>query len=96
MAIVIEEEKKSSVSWISVLVWLVILGIVGLAAYYLFFYRPELIPITVPDNFKNTEELSRIDLNLNVLEDPVFKSLQAGVRALNPQTSGRSNPFLGF
>jgi hypothetical protein len=96
MAIVIEEEKKSSVSWISVLVWIVILGIIGLAAYYLFFYRPELIPITVPDNFKNTEELSRIDLNLNILEDPVFKSLKAGVQALNPQTSGRVNPFLGF
>lgn len=96
MAIVIEEEKKSSVSWISILVWVIVLGIIGLAAYYLFFYRPELIPITVPDNFKNTEELSRIDLNLNILEDPVFKSLKAGVSALNPQSSGRANPFLGF
>lgn len=96
MAIVIEEEKKSSVSLISVLLWVVVLGILGLAAYYLFFYRPDIIPITVPASFQNTEELSHIDLNLNVLDDPIFKSLKAGVQALNPQTTGRANPFLGF
>jgi hypothetical protein len=96
MAIVIEEEKKSSVSIISIILWIVVLGVLGLSAYYLFFYRPDIIPITVPDSFQNTEELSHIDLNLNVLEDPLFKMLKAGVSALNPQTTGRSNPFLGF
>lgn len=96
MAIVIEEEQKKSVSWVTIILWVVVVSVLGLAAYYLFFYRPELIPIAIPDNFKNTEELSHIDLNLNILEDPVFKSLKAGVSALNPQASGRSNPFLGF
>lgn len=96
MAIVIEEEKKSSVSILSIVLWVVVLAVIGLAAYYLFFYRPELIPISVPDSFKNTQELSKIDLSLNVLDDPLFKSLKAGVQALNPQTTGRANPFLGF
>ena len=96
MAIVVEEEQKSSLGLVSIALWVVVLAAVGLAAYYLFFYRPELIPISVPANFKTTEQLSHIDLNLNILEDPVFKSLKANIQALNPQTSGRGNPFLGF
>lgn len=97
MAIVVEEEKKSSVNIISLLMWLMVIFAVGLSVYYLFFKRPELIPIKVPENFENAESLSNIQLNPEeVLENPNFKSLKTLVQPVNPQGVGKSNPLLGF
>lgn len=98
MAIVIEEEQRSSsVNIVSLVIWIFALAALGLAAYYLFFKRPELIPITVPQNFKNTEELSNIELRAeDILSNLEFKNLQNHVTPLQPGSVGRSNPLLGF
>lgn len=97
MAIVIEEERKSSVSILGILTWVIILGAIVLSGYYLFFQRPDIIPVAVPDNFKNTEALSNVDPNLsNVLNDPAFANLKNPVTSPTAPATGRPNPFLGF
>lgn len=97
MAIVVEEERRSSVNIIGVMMWGLVLVAIGLSAYYLFFKRPELIPITVPANFENAESLSNIQLNPEeVLDSPTFKALKTLVNPVKPEGVGKSNPLLGF
>lgn len=97
MAIVVEEEKRSSLNIIGVMMWGLVIVAIGLAAYYLFFKRPELIPITVPANFQNAESLSNIQLNPEeVLENSTFKALKTLVNPVKPEGVGKANPFLGF
>lgn len=97
MAIVVEDERRSSVNVLGLTVWIVILLIVGMGVYYLFFKRPEIIPINTPANLENAESLANIDLNPEeVLGDPVFRQLRSEVPPLSPQNVGKTNPFLGF
>lgn len=97
MAIVVEEERHSSVNIIGAMMWGLVLVAIGLSAYYLFFKRPELIPITVPANFENAESLSNIQLNPEeVLDNPTFKALKTLVNPVKPEGVGKTNPLLGF
>lgn len=98
MAIVIEEEKGKTGA-VSVFIWLVIIGIIFAIAYYLFFKKPDLIPlIKVPSNFQSTDQLKNITLQPNdVIENPQFKALQKYINfeVADPR-GGRPNPFLGL
>ncbi len=97
MAIIIEEEQQSSASIITVLVWVVIVGVVGVATYYLFFKNPDLASFSTPESFKSTEALSKIDLNPErLMRSPAFLELKQYVSLPQPTKLGRTNPFLGF
>jgi len=94
MAIVIEEEKNR-ISPISIITWLVILVIVGLAVYYIFFSQPQLVEITAPSSFQNINPLSKVDVNPeDVINSPGFQSLKSTIAPLAPGNTGRENPFL--
>ncbi|MBI5220801.1 MAG: hypothetical protein HY978_03115 [Candidatus Liptonbacteria bacterium] len=99
MAIVIEEERKPLAGLFALLVWLAILAAVAAAVYYLFFKRPDLIvDIPVPANFRNTQELSQINLSPDsIFKNPTYQALQKDV-ILTPVASstGKANPFQPF
>ncbi len=99
MAIVVEEEQgKSGGGLFAIITWVVILGVLGAAAYYIFFKNPELVQIATPTDLQNTEALSK--LSLNALEDTVnnakFQALKRYITPAPAQATPKTNPFLGF
>ena|SRR3989338_5120360 len=97
MAIIIEEERGNRLSLITILIWLVILGVVGAAVYYLFFKNPDLASFNTPSNFKSAEALSKITLDPDQLRrSPLFEALKQYIVPPPPAKLGRPNPFLGF
>ncbi|MCR4328084.1 MAG: hypothetical protein NUV53_01035 [Patescibacteria group bacterium] len=96
MAIIIEEEQQqSTISIVSIFVWVVILGVVGASVYYLFFKNPDFTLFVTPEGFKNTEALSKINLNPGqVVTSPAFKALRQYTALPEPLNVGRKNPFL--
>lgn len=97
MAIVIEEERSLTTGWVSIVGWLVILAIIAATAYYVFFARPELIPIDTPRTFEHTEQLSQIDLNPEtIVSNPEFQKRIQHISAPPPASVGRTNPFSPF
>ncbi len=98
MAVIIEEEKQNRVNLMSILGWLVFLVIVGFAAYYIFFTKPELVIISPPANLENITPISQATLRPeDVLNSPTFQALKAPSFPMPvPQASatGRPNPFV--
>jgi hypothetical protein len=95
MAIVVEEEQKSSSGLVSLIVWALIFIVVGVAVYYVFFKRPDLVEQATP-SLTNTAALSRIELKPDeVINSPNFQALRSYVEPLTPPSGGRANPFLG-
>lgn len=95
MAIVIEEEHKSSQGFTGLIIWGLIFVIVCVAVYYVFFKRPDLVEQATP-SLTNTEALSRINLQPDeVINSASFQALNSYVQSLEPQAGGRRNPFLG-
>lgn len=97
MAIVVEEEPKKSQGLVGMIIWALIFVIVGVAVYYVFFKRPDLVEQATPASSTTTEALSKIELKPGeVINSPSFQALQSYVEPLTPQGGGgRSNPFLG-
>lgn len=99
MAIVVEQEQSRGVSSgvVSILVWLLILGIIAAAVYYVFFAEPEFIQIAPPDDFAATEQTANAEIDPEaVLGDPRFTNLNDYITPPPPGAFGRTNPFLGF
>jgi hypothetical protein len=95
MAIVVEQEQKRSQGLVSLIVWGLIFVIIGVAVYYVFFKRPDLVEQATP-NMTSTEALSKIDLKPDeVINSPSFQALHSYVPPITAQGGGRANPFLG-
>lgn len=95
MAIVVEEEHKSSQGLVGLVVWGLVFIIVGVAVYYVFFKRPDLVEQATP-SLTNTEALSKINLQPDeVINSASFQALHSYVSPLTVQAGGRANPFLG-
>lgn len=95
MAIIVEEENRSSGSWGSIVVWTMVFAILAIAVYYIFFKRPDLVEVATPRNFENAVQLSRINLKPeDVVSSTLFKSLQTYAPPVSPAPAGRDNPFL--
>ena len=93
MAIIVEEEKNKG-GIVRILMWVVILGIVGFAGYYIFFAKPQLVEIEAPANFKGINPLSEIQLNpQEVIQGRSFQALKNYVSPPQPGNAGKSNPF---
>ena len=96
MAIVIEEERKQSASaLIGAVMWIIMLGVIGAAIYYVFFTKPDLVELAVPAEFANTAQISKIDLKPEeVLSNPAFRGLKQYITPALRSDTGRPNPFL--
>ena len=95
MAIVVEEEQKSSRGLGSLIAWVIIVAVIGVAIYYVFFKRPDLVEQATP-TLTSTEELSKIQLQPDeVINSPSFRALHSYVQPLTAPGGGRANPFLG-
>ena len=94
MAIVIEEEKNG-VNPMLMIGWGVILIIIVLIVYFIFFRRPELISIDLPEGFEITQQISQISLDADTLiGSENFRERQQYIPLPVPTNLGRSNPFL--
>ena len=97
MAIVIEEERKSSSGLITILIWIVIFGVIAAAVYYIFFTKPQLVEISVPANFENTDQLSKVKLTPeDIINNPDFVALKPYITLPPAEKLGRANPFMPF
>lgn len=95
MAIVIEEKKTRS-GFITVILWLVILGIIIGAVYYLFFSQPQLIEVVVPSNLQSAQNITKVSVNPQIVA-PLLQSLHPYIQSAGvPTNIGRSNPFLSY
>lgn len=96
MAIIIEEEKDRS-GLLVLLGWLLVIVVIVLIVYFVFFKNPEIIEVVGPGSFERTIEVSRINIEPNVVTShPAFESRRSQVVTPGEGVSGRSNPFLPF
>lgn len=93
MAIIVEEGKKG-ISFLNVLTWLVIIGIVAFATYYIFFKQAEVVDVIIPakDAFDNIDQISKITIDQSILENPTLQSLTEKMSA-SLVGHGRLDPF---
>jgi len=98
MAIIIEEEKRGS-GILTLLVWVIIIGIIGFGTYAVFFKQPQVVDIIIPDELQNVANISSRIKELqpeSIQSDPTFNSLQRWVTVPVKGETGRANPFLAF
>lgn len=96
MAIIVEETRKRT-NFLSVMIWLIVIGVIGFAAYYIFFKQPEIVDLAIPNEFQDTTELSKIKLNrASIDNDATFGTLKPYTTPPSDSRTGRSNPFLSF
>ncbi len=97
MAIVIEEEKKTSHVW-NLLGWFVFLGVIALAVYYVFFAVPPATIVPMPSNLSAIAPLAASSLSPQSLEqNPSLQALHTTIAqpsAQGPAPVGRPNPFV--
>ncbi len=97
MAIVFEKEKKTF-NWFAILLTIVIVAIVGAAAYYLFFAPSPKIEAIIPAELQRAGEVSQIDFTdpSFVVNSQAYKNLRLYVGMPVLGALGRNNPFLPF
>lgn len=97
MAIVVEEGERKS-NWLGIIGWVVFLGIIGAAAYYVFFVQPQLVTIPASGNLGTVAPIANIALHPEaVLQNPEFQTLNSNIVLPSPSGPagvGRSNPFI--
>ncbi len=95
MAIIVEEEKKGGGGFIGFLTWIILIGVIAFAAYYIFFKKPEVVDVVIPANFENINQITakRIEPE-EIQNNPVFKSLITDPTYPTNVQIGRVNPFL--
>lgn len=98
MAIVVEEER-SRVNIVSLAGWVVVIGVVAVAAYFLFFAAPQLVAITPPADYQDISPAVGFTLQpQDVLNSAAFQALTPPSFPLptpqGPASVGRTNPFI--
>lgn len=97
MAIVVEEGEKRT-NLLGIIGWLVFLGIVAAAIYYVFFAQPELVVITSSGNLSTIAPIANTSIHPDsVIKSSAFQSLTSTVPLPTPQgpaAVGRTNPFV--
>jgi hypothetical protein len=95
MAIVVENRRNRG-GVVAFAVWFVLIVIVVAGAYYVFFKKPELIPVAAPAGFEEAQRISKIRLNpQEVLDNPKFRALRSYITPSRAASFGKANPFLG-
>ena len=97
MAIIIEEEQINKISMITIIGWIGVLVIIVIAVYVIFFQSPESLIEDVPEEFRSTQEISRINLDPEaIINNPNFRSRVQYVDPPVPGGLGRPDPFVPF
>lgn len=79
------------------IMFIVVLGVLFFAAYYLFFAPTPAFDYIAPQSLRQAAELSRFDIEpSSVLESPEFRSLRKINGLPTGGTFGRANPLSGF
>lgn len=97
MAIVVQEEQKSGLSIMGLLIWLSVLLAIAGSAYYVFFKNPGLVGDGGASDARAeiAVQLARVKANADeLLRNQKYASLKDNTPPLNPQNKGRVNPFL--
>jgi len=99
MAIVVESEQGNRMNIAGILGWMFVITLLGIAAYYIFFKRPELISFQVPathkDEFDIVKRISELRINPEKIKaNPFFSGRTAEMPLTIPVIPGRQNPFL--
>lgn len=97
MAIVVQEEQKSGLSIMGLLIWLSVLLAIAGSAYYVFFKNPGLVGDGGASDARAeiAVQLARVKANADeLLRNQKYASLKDNTPPLNPQSKGRVNPFL--
>jgi hypothetical protein len=93
MAIILEEEKKTT-NWVGIIGIVAVLMVLSIGSYYLFFKKPELIEVIVPDRLRELNELSTTRFDPKVVVDsPTFRVLRDYALPLPAALKGREDPF---
>lgn len=96
MAIVIQEEKKNSGGWFGFGLILIILMVIGIAAYYLFFVQPDLINNVVPASQQldaiNSLQSLQFD-STQVVQEFIQNKKQFIPVPVTPSATGNTMPF---
>ena len=97
MAIIVEEEGNKS-NAVSLLGWVIILGIIGAAVYYIFFVSPGASVITPPAGFEDITPIASVQFDPTaVIGSQSFQSLKQYITeptSTGPTAVGRPDPFL--
>lgn len=98
MAIVVEEEK-SRINVVRLGGWLVVIGVLLVAIYYIFFAAPQLVSIPAPTDLKNIMPVAQFNIQPeDILNSQAFQALKQPSFSLptpqGPAAVGRQNPFL--
>ena len=96
MAIVIEQERNGKGGLIKIVIWVMILLVILVGAYFLFFKHPDAIPsLASPSALKEVNVLSQVKLDPEaVVQSKAFQSLKPQAPDMPTPATGRSNPFL--
>jgi len=99
MAIVVQSEQGSRLNLIGIVGWMVVIFIVGIAAYYLFFKQPDLIAFTVSperrEEFDTVKKISELGLDPGkISKHPLWSGRTRQISIELPGTMGKNNPFL--
>lgn len=94
MAIVIEEEKRE-INWYALIIAAVVIAVIGATVYFLFFIKPELAEVVVPNRLKELPEIVKIKLNqADVFENSFVKNnLNEYIKPIISEGAYNSNPF---
>ena len=99
MAIVIQEEQKSGLGIMGLLIWLSVLMAIAGSAYYVFFKNPGLVGDGGASDARAeiAVQLAKVKANADeLLKNQKYASLKDNTPPLNPQSKGRTNPFLSL
>src|SRR5689334_16513352 len=95
MAIVIQKQSRGGGGFLRLIMVIIILGILGIAAYYLFFAPTPAFDYIAPPSLQQAAELSNFDLDPDaVIKSSEFRSLTPINGLPTGGTFGRENPFL--
>ena len=97
MAIIVEEEKNRS-NLAGVLGWIVLIGIIAAAAYYIFLAPPASVIVTPPADFAGISAITQVNFNpASVTSSTSFQALKQYISeptSTGPGAVGRTDPFL--
>lgn len=91
------EEKKKGINWFVIAAVAVVLGLIGLAVYFLFFSPTPVIEVIVPRQLESVAEISEIQFDPStVINSSSFRSLKNYTGLPSAGQLGRENPFISF
>jgi len=97
MAIIVQEEKQTSVGLLYILGWIIFGIIIIVGIYYVFFKNPEIYEAAIPlkgnENINQVVEISSHTSFESIAENPVLRSLKNYIDIPQNIYTGKENPF---